>query len=330
MESQIDANLYLTLSGIPSEVPPNNGDVFFFKEPQGTWIPIKGYLVHEIEHACLELHDKLAALIFGDIKLYHLILPQVPEFVFMAGLNSESPMTREQFEKAIKFYKGDHKLNKLLYLYDCRKLISGVQECSLEISTFLGEFYRFLNLEELFSLKVRVPDGVRYISSPAARTLTALMNFIFIRMHSALDYTTKLIYEIEHIRNDFKTYPKLSSSNVMFSDKRRLSINNVPNTLFEPCALINEIELYRNLVIHDGFLDDMPKVYTVVKNGDVIEKFILTPDINGKQFARYNNRSLFYGSENKINMRLAGLVSEFQRRQEYTLKLALAYQRKAK
>ncbi len=324
MEDYKNTASYLTLAGVPSESPPDNGDIFFSRDPQGTWIPSEGSRIYEIEDACVTLHDRLAALIFGDLNLYHAILPGVPDFVFMAGLNSESSMTRDEFEKAVRSFKNSTNLNKLLYLYDCRKLVSGVQECSLEISSFLGEFYRFLNLEELFSAKVDVPDGVRYIASPATRTLTALMNFVFIRMHSSLDYTTKLIYEIEHMRKDFSTYPKLASSNVMFSDKKRLSVNNAQGSLFESCALINEIELYRNLVIHDGFLDDLPKVYTVIKDGSITEKFILTPDINGKQFARYNNRALFYGSESKINLRLPNLVSEFQRRQESTLKLAIA------
>ncbi len=82
---------------------------------------------------------------------------------------------------------------------------------------------------------------------------------------------------------------------------------------------MHEVELFRNQIIHDGLLDDMPKAYKVVKSGVVIEKFVLLPNRVGTQFARYRNRHLFFGAEDKINLRLPQLLEDFQARQVVTL-----------
>jgi hypothetical protein len=94
--------------------------------------------------------------------------------------------------------------------------------------------------------------------------------------------------------------------------------------LFELVEPITEIELVRNLVIHDGLLDDMPKAYKVIRGGQTVEKFLLMPDRTEGRWDRYKNRRLFYSREDKINLRLPSLLESFQRRQVATLKLALA------
>src|SRR5258708_7888454 len=145
--------------------------------------------------------------IFGDIALYYGLLPNLPQFVPEAGLNSESPVSRDLFERFVGQLAGMPYLNQFLYLYDCRKLVSAIQECTKEVSYLVGEFYRVLTLDELFYPPIPEPDGVRWVTSPVVTNLTATLNVIFIRLHSLLDYTTKLIFEIEHLRSDFTTYP---------------------------------------------------------------------------------------------------------------------------
>jgi hypothetical protein len=51
-----------------------------------------------------------------------------------------------------------------------------------------------------------------------------------------------------------------------------------------------------------------------------IERFVLMPDRKDGQLERFKNRRLFYGREDKINLRLAGLVRAFQAREVETLK----------
>jgi|TARA_A100001391_G_scaffold205243_1_gene204384 hypothetical protein len=150
--------------------------------------------------------------------------------------------------------------------------------------------------------------------------LNATLCFLFIRMHSLLDYLAKLAKETECLRTDFATYPRLASENFMFGDRRKLRLNQRKGSLFEPCNEVAEVELVRNLLIHDGLLDDLPKAYEVIQGGKTIERFVLMPDRQNGQFERFKNRRLFYSREDKINLRLADLVRAFQEREVETLK----------
>lgn len=316
--------LFLTPHGVPCHEPPQAGEPAYVRDPQGAWRPTHGDLLHEIEAECVRLHEGFAAVLFGDIRLYHQLLPTIPQFVPEAGLNSESTLSRDDFETCVVMMRNMPYLYQLLYLYDCRKLISGIQECTKEVCFLVGEFYRSLNLDELFFPPITEPDGVRWVTSPVVTSLTALLNVIYIRLHSLLDYTTKLVHEVEHLRTDFTAYPKLSSSNIQFGDRRRTGWGEAPGTLFEPGEPVTEIELVRNLVIHDGLLDDMPKAYKVVRDGQTVEKFILMPDRTGGRLDRYKNRALFYSRDDKINQRLPKLISAFQAKQLATLERANA------
>jgi hypothetical protein len=316
--------LILNLNGVPSAAPRAGEEPFFWFDPQGAWRASQGDLSLEIETACVRLHDALAGAIFGDLEAYYTFLPMIPEFLSTAGLNSESTLSRADFEQQLLALKDLPHLNQLLYLYDCRKLVAGVQECAKEAVFLQGEFYRALNLDPLFWPPIAEPDGVRYLTSPVVTNITAVLNFIFIRLHSLLDYTTKLVFELDHLRTDFTSYPRLASANIQFGDRRRISLNGQAATLFESCDLITEIELIRNLVIHDGLLDDMPKAYKVVQGGQAVEKFVLMPDRANGRLEKFKNRNLFYSREDKINLRLPGLLAAFQARQVATLDLAVA------
>jgi hypothetical protein len=72
--------------------------------------------------------------------------------------------------------------------------------------------------------------------------------------------------------------------------------------------------------IHDGLLDDIPKAYKVIEAGKAVEKFVLLPDRGPEgRFEKYKNRNLFYNRDDRVNLRLPGLISGFQSRQVATL-----------
>ena len=143
------------------------------------------------------------------------------------------------------------------------------------------QVYRILNLESFFTPGVPVEDGIRWSTSPTVTMLFSTLGFLFIRMHSLLDHLAKLACEIKSIRTDFKSYPKLASSNFLFGDRKKLkklARERVAGTLFEACDEVIEVELIRNLLIHDGLLDDMPKAYEAIEGGKAIERYVLMPD----------------------------------------------------
>jgi hypothetical protein len=313
-------SIVLRLDGVASTLADGLAGEGFVLDPMGGWRPLVDDGLYAVEEQCVRLHDELAGRIFGSLDYYYSLLPASPIFLAEAGLNSEAPVGRELFEQLLQKFATFPELNRFLYLYDCRMLISAIQECTKEVSQLTGEFYRILNLEPFFTPGIKLEDGIRWSTSPIVTNLNATLGFLFVRMHSLLDYLAKLAREAENLRTDFVVYPRLASANFLFGQRSRLRMNRRKNSLFEPCEEVAEVELVRNLVIHDGLLDDMPKAYEVIRGGVAVERFMLMPDRKDGQFERFKNRRLFYGREDKINLRLASLVRAFQARQVETLK----------
>jgi len=312
-------SLVLHLNGVPTRFGDGNASAGFLQEPMGSWRPVADDGLYDVEAECVRLHNDLAASIFGDLAYYYSLLPLAPQFLSESGLNSESALTRDQFEQVLVQFAAQPELNRFLYLYDVRSLVAAVQECTKEISQLTGEFYRILNLEPFFTPGVPVPDGVRWSTSPTVTMLNSTLGFLFIRMHSLLDYIAKLAREIDELRSNFNSYPRLASANILFGHRKRLKIGALPGSLFELCDEVAEVELVRNLLIHDGLLDDIPKAYEVIENRVIVERFILFPDRKDGKLERFKNRHRFYGGEDKINLRLADLVKRFQLREAVTL-----------
>lgn len=313
-------SIVLRLNGVATAAADGLTGDGFLRDSMGSWRPLVDDSLYAVEEQCVRLHDELAARIFGSLRNYHALLPTAPVFLAEAGLNSESPLGRVLFEQLLQKFNAFPEINRFLYLYDCRMLVSSIQECTKEISHLTGEFYRILNLEPFFTPDIVQPDGVRWSTSPTITNLHATLGFLFIRMHSLLDYLAKIARETENLRADFSIYPRLSSSNFLFGHRHKLRLIQRKGSLFEPCDEVAEVELIRNLLIHDGLLDDMPKAYEVIQGGLAVERFVLMPDSKDGQFDRFKNRRLFYSREDKVNLRLAGLVRAFQEREVETLK----------
>jgi hypothetical protein len=120
----------------------------------------------------------------------------------------------------------------------------------------------------------------------------------------------------------------MSALNAQFGDRKRVSFNGATGTLFERCEHIDTVETLRNHLIHDGLLEEHPRLFERVEKGQVVERFILFPDMTAGRFDRYVNRGLFYGREDKINERLPDFILEFQTRLEATLALIVEALRK--
>lgn len=311
----------LSLNGIPFSGPhdPSTG-VAYELRPGGMWRSTKGDDLPRIDAKCADIRDAFEHKLFPDGESFAQHMQAISPALYWAGLNSESSMTANDFGAFLSKHRDYPDLFRLLYLFDCQKLVSGIQECSKEATILVGEFYRVLNLEELNPFGTLGRNEITFVTSPKVTQLHCTLAMVYVRLHSLLDYTTKLAVEVEKTRADFRTYPKMVSASVLHGHKKRLSYDGAAGTLFENnCSTIDEIELVRNLIIHNGLLDDLPKAYVERNNGVVVNKFILMPDRNGPQWARHVNRCLFYGSEDRINLRLPDLLADFQQRQLATL-----------
>ncbi|MBY3537518.1 hypothetical protein HFN68_32250 [Rhizobium laguerreae] len=318
-----ETQTFLNLDGIPSESPRGDGRPYLHFDPQAAWRLSHGSHLYEIEDCCVRLHEAFKQAIMMGVD-YSALVYMLPSFVSVAGHNSEAPVTRELFERFLAGTVDFPEINRFLYLYDCQHLVASIQECTKEVEQILGEFYLALNTENFFYPTLKHDDGTRYSTSPITTKLFAFLGFIFIRMHSLLDYTVKVAFEAEHLRHDFARYPKFSSSSLQFGDRKRVGFNGETGTLFETCEFMTSVETLRNHLIHDGLLDEMPKAYEEIKDGVAVEKFLLFPDMTDGRFDRFKNRNLFFGREDKINLRLPEFAAEFQARQVATLERILA------
>lgn len=313
---------YLQLNGIPLQSPSSVEAIHFYRDPQGAWLPSRDNLSNDIDFECISLGDAFAIRVFGNANAYYSTIETTPLSLIQAGQDSESPVSSLGFATIMRDQPDGSAILKLMYVQDCRHLITCIQECVKEVLYLQGEFYRALNLDILFFPPTKDPDGLRWISSPTVTSIHATLGFIFIRLHSLLDYVTRLAFEVEHFRSAIGRYEHLASRGIQFGGRNKLALNNTANSLFERCELLIEVELLRNRIIHEGFFDDLPKVYKHVQKGATVEKFILFPDRGREgQFERVKARCLFFSREDKINLRLPAMISEFQSRLLKTLKL---------
>ncbi len=301
---------FLTARGVPlaslDDCSPSDEVYCKGPSPWYDYRPVHGDNQVEIDGECVLLQDLLAETLFGSSSNYHDSRQEYPEALLTAGLTSESKMSRGDFEKFTKA-ANDESLWKLLYFCDCAKMVSAIQETMKEVCLFTGEFYSELNFGHL----PEDLDGTRWHSGPTTTKLFAFLNMIYVRLSSTLDYTMRIAHEAENLQKSFVKYPKLASHNVLFGRNARLAKIKTKDTLLERSELTREIGLVRDLVTHEGLIDDLPRVYQTVSNGIRTERFILLPDRNGNGWAKHGNRKLFYSGEDRVNLRLPGLVRSY-------------------
>ena len=78
-------NIFLGLTGIPSDEAPPGGGTSYILDSLGAWRPREGDRLYDIERQCVALHDALAERIFGHISRYYALLPSVTHFVMKPG-----------------------------------------------------------------------------------------------------------------------------------------------------------------------------------------------------------------------------------------------------
>jgi hypothetical protein len=310
----------LNLNGIASVEPPPDGSVHFQRRFDGGWMLSSGGDLEPIWDTCRRIDFAFQRRIMAGVDYANLAYT-LPMFVVNAGLNSEAPISRDLFGELLRLPVQIPERNRFLYLYDCERLTWSVRQCIEEIQEILGAFYAIFNAASLTGGPPLKSDGVVFSRSPKVTQLFANLSFIFIRLHSLLDYCVKLAIEATRPQASFQNYKRMASRGCQFGDRKNVSWNGRQGTLFEDCELVRAVETLRNHIVHDGLLDALPKVYERYREGMLVERFILFPDMTGGRLDSFVNRNLFYGREDKLNLRLTTFVSEFWDRLAETLRM---------
>lgn len=330
IKKNTERGMFLGIDGVPTNTLPAPDIDYLFYNLTGHWSFSNSFCLETLFSSYDSLYTKVVNKLWGSMQAYRGFEANLDfnswRILFDSGRNPETTFSKLDFSKSmdtIKNHQNKDLIYKFLYTIDFYTLISNIVEVTKELFYLIGDFYYILNFDSNF---VGLPDenkiGIRTSKSPAANRLVGLMALIYIRLHSLLDYHTKLAYEIEKTKLNFEKYPRLSSKNELYSSRKKLKVNGSKGTLFESDAFIVEIDSYRNELIHNSLLDDEPRIYERYENSQLIERYLLLPDVdeNGR-LESYINRRFFYSNERKFNYILPDLLRTFQERQLQTLQI---------
>lgn len=309
--------MYYNTNGISSELPKL--DKFWFQKSFDRYIYKEGDISVELDFICIALQHLLAEKIFGSRQAYFSLLITTHTGITYGRIDSDVKISKEEFEKMVQAGDTNEVFNKLLYYYDCRNLISTLQNSILETQNLVGQFYELLNENNfLLNTKPINSTGLQFAGGFTIINIVSVMNYLFVNLHSQLDFITKIIYEFENLEKHFSKYPKIKSAKILYGNSKHLKIKK-QGTLLENSKLTNLIMTLRNEIVHNASLDNLPKVYQLFKDGILIEKYILLPDTLEGKLKTYQNRRRFFDNENKLNEILPALVIEFWQRLKQTL-----------
>lgn len=313
---------YYNLNGLISD-KPSSKSFFVTQNLSNDFIFKEGDNLLSIENLCFKLRNELAVKIFEKIETFHYLNScNIFPFAALAGIDAEIRISKEEFEKTYSQINDKETLNKLLYYYDVENLIGNIQNSIIESKHLVGEFYKVFN-ENSFLISdnhTTVDNGIQYASGTIVTGITSLVNQIFINLYSQLDFITKLIFEIENLSNDFAIYPKLKSKDILFGDSKKTQFHNLKDSIFELNSNLRLIVFLRNEIVHNASIDSIPKVYQIIENKIITEKFILLPDFEDGIIQKYKNRKRFFNKDTKLNLILPEIIIDFWRRVEFTLK----------
>lgn len=290
--------------------------------PKNTFTYSYDSLIHEALNKLVLIYDVITCRYFPDYERYQSQCYNIPSIFLKAGLESDFPASKEDLEKYLGEYSRDKlllkvvpDLNKFIYVGDCHYLVSSLQNLLEEVNRCFIKFY--IKLAEAGPLDTEIEgrdDGIYWSASSQIRDVHVCVENYFIKANAVLDLFCKIVYEIENIRDDFSIVPRFKSKDKLWSAKRFLKMNKLPGTIFEECDIINMIIAIRNQVIHNGTLEIYPKMFYRLQNKQIIERFILFPDMEGAHFVTFKNRNHFYHNRHKVNDFLIAVHKEFLNR----------------
>ncbi len=257
---------------------------------------------YELDSELVDLYDKFRDLLFVDTDKYYSELKTLPVFVQDAGYNSDCALDKDTFLKLVD--KCKHKYPNIyrhLYLVDIQFLIATIQNLLEGMDYSFTNYFIQISNVEIENHLIDKTDAVLILTSQDSRYLSSLLESYFTKAYSILDILTKICYEFENPYNSFEDFKKTRSANILWGDRKYLSIKNETNTVFVRSYAIKLIESLRNEVVHNGSLEQNPKVYISFENNKIVERFMLLPDYIDGNLVSVKSRKHFFSNTNKAN-----------------------------
>ncbi len=257
---------------------------------------------YELDSELVGLYDKFRDLLFPDTEKYYEQINLVPIFVQEAGYNSDCAFSSEQLLGLIDIFKDTTPdLYKHLYLVDIQFLIATIQNLLDGMNYAITNYYvQISNVHVAQSMRNNKKDTVIMMNSYEARCISSLVETYFTKAYSILDMFTKIEYEFENKYDVFDSFKKTKSANILWGDRKKLNIEK-ENTVFGRSNTVKLIESLRNEVVHNGSLEQNPRVFVKYEDNKITERFMLIPDYTDGVLVTTKSRKHFFSQENKAN-----------------------------
>jgi hypothetical protein len=306
--------MYYFQNGLKAETLENMDDLFIYSDENPKIQLITGELFNDerfqklVDDDCISLYDIFLKRIFPDSDEYYNSLPTMPMWIKSVGHDSDFASDKESFEHLLN--NGRKELVfKHLYYADCENLIGYLQSRIVGAKNVLAMFY--INLANCEPVYIAEKDTTIWMTGENTTTVFALLVDFIISLYAILDITTKICYQLEHIPTDFSGYPSFASS-IQYGNYNRLKSLYFKGTVFEGGApTMKLIKNLRHELIHNGYLESVPKVFVEIVDGCVKGRWILMPDEVHGNLVAFKNRKRFYSQGMKANEKLMQIFSEF-------------------
>lgn len=310
--------MYYNLDGIITYEEPDNK--FWIQSLAENFISKENDKSFELDETCIKLRNKFATKLFESLNNYHSLLPSINPIFQLGGIDAEVNISKAEFENLVNSLEKKELSNKIFYFYDCCNLIETLQNSLVETKYLFGQFYKILNENSfLINDELILKDDLQFASGPIVTNLTSVINHLFINMYSQLDFTTKIIYEFENLESNFLKYPNLKSSKILYGDSKKTKLKGAVNSIFDKSENTLKIITLRNEIVHNSSIDNLPKVYLVIKESQIVEKFVLIPDFIEGNLQKFKNRNRFFSCDLKLNLLLPDIIFEHNNKLLFTL-----------
>ncbi len=299
------------------QIPDESNGSFFICEISATAPDRYHYpgdhLKSDLDLELVSLYDTFRDLLFPDIDLYYEQVGKLPNFVQTCGLDSDCSMSATEFEQALQEFLKSSDNARHLYLVDCQFLVGTVQNLLASMHQEFIRYYTLLPECTVIPNRLRsVENKTVAIMSETSLSAAATLESYFTKAYSILDMVTKITYEIESLPTCISTYAKLASRDILWSEQKKLSIHDKVGTIFEKSELVNIVFALRNEAVHNGSWELNPKIFLRIEDHEVVERFMLFPDIKNGYLVKFKNRCHFFSNGTKINEELPNIHLAFQ------------------
>lgn len=270
----------------------------------------------------MRLIDLITERLFGDSSVYYSLLQQAPVGLIEGGLNPDLSLDRDIFVSIANRYSFEEAY-KLVYLQDFSYLIDGFVETYFQaIESLRMAFYLMVSINPIGVSS----DGVYCITSSESRGTMREMESFVIRMYSALDMLSRILFELQHVPCHFASFRKipLDKSTLYSSYRRRSPHAHDEGHIFNSSSSTLYLEDLRNEIVHNRALENTATCFVQLEEGAVKERFFYLPDSdNAGRMMKWKGRCRFYSQEKKANLCLPELYRDISIRIARSLRCAI-------